>query len=114
MRIVNQTRGTLLVSAGRQASGFWELLWGLMGKPNLPAGTGLLLPHTNWIHTFWMRFALDVLYLDKAGRVIGLNRALRPNRIGRPCWQASATLELPVGMIDCSQTTVGDVLLMSE
>ena len=58
------------------------------------AGEGLLIPRCRAVHTFGMRFELDVLFLDDAGRVISLKRSVPPARVAR-CATASAVLELP-------------------
>jgi uncharacterized membrane protein (UPF0127 family) len=58
------------------------------------AGVGLLIPRCRSIHTFGMRFPLDVLFLDAEGRVIDLRRAVPPGRFIR-CANAVAALELP-------------------
>jgi len=58
------------------------------------AESGLLIPRCRSIHTFGMRFPLDVLFLDAEGRVIDLRRALPPRRFIR-CANAMAALELP-------------------
>jgi|SRR5829696_2681088 len=58
------------------------------------AGAGLLLPRCRSVHTFGMRFPLDLLFLDEEGRVIELRRAVPPGRVIR-CPGAMAVLELP-------------------
>jgi uncharacterized membrane protein (UPF0127 family) len=58
------------------------------------AGVGLLIPRCRSIHTFGMRFPLDVIFLDDDGRVIDLRRAVPPGRFIR-CPGAMAALELP-------------------
>lgn len=57
------------------------------------AGAGLLIPRCDSVHTFGMRFPLDLLFLDGAGRVLELRRAVPPNRVVR-CAPAAAVLEL--------------------
>lgn len=58
------------------------------------AGAGLLIPGCRSVHTFGMRFPIDVLFLDEADRVIDLRRSVPPCRfIG--CPGAMAVLELP-------------------
>ena len=59
------------------------------------AGEGLLLPRCRCVHTFGMRFALDLVFLDRAGRVVGLRHGAPPRRIAF-CSDATAVLELPV------------------
>jgi uncharacterized protein len=58
------------------------------------AGPGLLIPRCSSVHTFGMRFALDLLFLDGDGRVIELRRGVPPRRVLR-CPGAVAVLELP-------------------
>jgi uncharacterized protein len=58
------------------------------------AGEGLLIPRCRSVHTFGMRFPLDILFLDRAARVLDLRRAVPPNRVVR-CLGAIAVLELP-------------------
>jgi uncharacterized membrane protein (UPF0127 family) len=58
------------------------------------AGSGLLIPHCRGVHTFGMRFALDLVFLDEEGRVVELRREVPPGRLIR-CPGATAVLELP-------------------
>ena len=76
------------------ATGWRARLLGLSGLDRELAGPGLLIPSCASVHTFGMRFALDVAFLDATGRVLELRRALPPNRIVS-CPGAVAVLELP-------------------
>ncbi|HEX5147148.1 MAG TPA: DUF192 domain-containing protein [Conexibacter sp.] len=78
----------------RLAAGPLARLLGLAGLRALPSGAGLLLPGTRSIHTCGMRFALDLLWLDRRGRVVRVDRGVRPWRV-RGCRGARAVLELP-------------------
>ena len=69
-------------------------LLGLAGLRSLPPGVGLLLPRTRSVHTAGMRFALDLLWLDRAGRVVRVDRGVPPWRV-RGCRAASQVVELP-------------------
>jgi uncharacterized protein len=83
----------------RRASTRPARLLGLAGLRALPPRTGLLLPRTRAVHTLGMRFALDLVWLDAAGRVVRVDRAVAPRR-ARACRQARAVVELatrPVG-----------------
>jgi uncharacterized membrane protein (UPF0127 family) len=71
-------------------------LLGLAGLPELAPGAGLLLPGTRSIHTFGMRFALDLFWLDAAGHVVRVDCAVPPRR-ARSCRAARAVVELPAG-----------------
>jgi uncharacterized protein len=67
-------------------------LLGLAWLDDLPTDCGLLLPHCRSIHTFGMRFALDVEFLGAGGEVLRRAEAVPPRRV-LGCWQAAAVLE---------------------
>jgi uncharacterized protein len=69
-------------------------LLGLAWLRALPEGAGLLLPRTRSVHTFGMRFALDLVWLDGGGRVVRVDRDVPARRV-RGCRAASAVVELP-------------------
>jgi uncharacterized protein len=82
---------------------------GLLGRDALPDGHALILAPCNSIHTFFMRFPIDVLFMAGSGHVLKLSRTLGAWRIAI-AWRAAAVIELPAGTIDRSETRVGDVL----
>lgn len=67
---------------------------GLLGTDDLSGA--LWITHCNWIHTFGMRYPLDVVYLDKRGTVLSVVR-MPPMRLGMPRLRARAVLELASG-----------------
>lgn len=78
------------------AAGFRTRLVGLSRRSRADAGPGLLIPRCSCVHTFGMRFELDLFFLDGAGRTIAVQRRVPPRRIVR-CRGASAVLEIPAG-----------------
>jgi uncharacterized protein len=112
----NVTHDTVLAARLEVAAGVVGKFFGLMGRDSLDTDGGLWLPGTNGIHMMFMRFPIDVVFLgrpDAAGqrRVVGLRRALRP-WLG-VVWYvrgANGAIELPVGAIDASSTSVGDMV----
>jgi uncharacterized membrane protein (UPF0127 family) len=78
------------------ARGFRTRLLGLSRRRRSDAGPGLLIPRCSSVHTFGMRFALDVYFLDAAGRIIEVRRRVPPRRV-LCCRKASAVLEIPAG-----------------
>jgi uncharacterized protein len=70
-------------------------LLGLAGLRPLSPACGLLLPRTRSVHTFGMRFALDLVWLDGDGQVVRVDRAVPPCRV-RACRAARAVVELPL------------------
>jgi uncharacterized protein len=78
------------------AVGLRARLLGLAHLDLAEAGAGLLIPGCRSIHTFGMRFALDLVFLDEDGRAIAVRRAVPPRRIASDR-RATAVLELPAG-----------------
>lgn len=71
---------------------------GLLGKKSLPANEGVLLLKCNSIHMFWMRFSVDVVFVDDQFIVVKVVPFLKPWLIAR-CKKASSTFELSAGMV---------------
>jgi hypothetical protein len=110
VRVVNETRGSLLASRAATAAGWWSRARGLIGRRALAEGEGLLIQPCNSVHCFFMAFAIDVVYIDRAHRVVRLAPVLRPYRLGPIVPAARAVLELPAGVLAATGTQVGDQL----
>jgi uncharacterized protein len=72
---------------------------GLLGRDSLAAGDGLILDPCRLIHTFFMRFAIDVVFFDRGQRVTRVARDVPPFRFAWGGWSARVTLELPAGTL---------------
>jgi uncharacterized membrane protein (UPF0127 family) len=96
----------------RRADSFASRLVGLAGLRTLPPDAGLLLTRTKAVHTFGMRFALDLVWIDRAGRVIRVDRALPPRRFAA-CGGAGAVIELAAGGADRAGLTPGAIAVPS-
>ena len=83
---------------------------GLLGRRNLPAGEGILLRPAGSIHTFFMRFPIDAVFLDRDGVVVGIERELGPWRTAKRKG-AKAVLEVASGEAARCGLTVGDALV---
>jgi uncharacterized membrane protein (UPF0127 family) len=95
-----------------RADSFGTRLLGMAGLRAVPAGTGLLFPRTRSVHTFGMRFALDLVWLDGAGHVVRVDRAVPARRLAA-CAGACAVIELPAGGADRAGLAPGAVALTS-
>lgn len=109
-RVMNLTRKTQLASAAARADSFLGRFRGLMGVKDLPAGQGLHIAPCNSIHTFFMKMAIDALFLDTSNQVVGICHALRPWRLSGVHFEARSVLELPAGVARTCLTEVGDFL----
>lgn len=113
VRVSNARSGRVLAERCGAATSPLARFLGLMGRASLPAGEGLLISPCSSVHCFFMRFPIDVAFLDGEGRVVKLYAPLRPWRTSSPIiWRAKRALELPAGTIATSDTRVGDVLLL--
>jgi len=110
MRIENRTRKSLVGSRVELASTLWGRLRGFIGRPEPIPGEGMLLWPCNAVHTFGMSFDLDVLFLDDSGRVLEMIQSVPPWKRTSRVPGARYALEGPTGMIESSQTEVGDLL----
>ena len=84
---------------------------GLLRHNALPKGEGLWIVPSRGVHTFGMRFAIDVVALDDRGRIIDLVANMRPWRLRLPRPGCLGVLELPAGTIALSGTRLGDAVV---
>jgi uncharacterized membrane protein (UPF0127 family) len=91
--------GTEVAAQLEVAESAWKRFLGLMGRRSLPPGQGLMIRPCNSIHMFFMRFPLDVAFLDGEGRVLRLYHGIRPWRVSRIVVGAKAAVELPAGAL---------------
>lgn len=92
----------------------WKRLRGLMGRRALAPDEALWLRPCNSIHTFWMRFAIDVIWLDRKLRIVKIVKNLRPFRLTWPASQATSIIELPAHSIARHALCVGDELRVEK
>lgn len=108
VRIVNRTRDSVLGSSVGLADSWLLRVRGFLRRPEPRSGEGLLLSPCRAVHMVGMKFALDVVFLDRHGRVVAQYANLRPGR--STAWHAKAkyALELPQGTIAATGTSEGD------
>jgi uncharacterized membrane protein (UPF0127 family) len=90
------------------AATFFKRMKGLLGKSYLKTGESLWIKPCNSIHTFLMKFPIDVIFLNKKNHVVATLKNLKPNRLTRLYPKAVSVLELPAGTINATATVVGD------
>ena len=111
---LNATRGTVLASRLEVAGTGGSRRKGLLGREELPIGEGLWITPCESVHTFFMQFAIDLVYLDRNLLVKKVKRSVAPWRLSA-CLSAHSVLELPVGTIAATETKTGDrIELISE
>ena len=89
------------------ADSLWTQTVGLMGRKGLPLDGGMLIPNCNAIHTAFVRFPIDVLFLDRDLTVVRAISALAPWRIVGFVRGAKSVVELPAGTLRHNRIEVG-------
>lgn len=107
-KVINITKNTTLAESAEIADNLFKRLKGLMGRPCLEAGAGMLLKPCNSIHTFFMRFPIDVAFMDRKNQLIKIYHSLEPWRISGVFFNALYCLELPAGTLVLTHTQEGD------
>lgn len=82
---------------------------GLLRHERFPEGSAMLIAPSNAVHTFFMRFPIDVAFVTRDGRVVKTYKTLRPWRIAAAL-RAYAVVELPAGTLSRTDTVAGDTL----
>jgi uncharacterized membrane protein (UPF0127 family) len=110
IRVRNETRGTIVATAAEVADTGRKRRVGLLKKEKLERGEGLWITPCESVHTFFMRFAIDLVYLDRTKRVRKVRHAVPPWRLSG-CLAAYSVLELPSGAAAESGTQPRDQLV---
>ena len=113
IKIINTSKDYILGDKITEAKSVVSRIKGLIGRKEIVAETGLLIPKCGSIHTFFMSMAIDVIFLDIELRIIKLVKRLETNKLCS-CWNAAYVLELPVGTVDKSGSEIGDRVEISK
>ena len=111
--VTNVTRGTVLATRLEAAHTGAKRRKGLLGRDGLAAGEGLWIVPCESVHTFFMRFPIDLVYLDREKKIKKTRNAVGPWRLSA-CLSAHSILELPAGTILRTQSEPGDMLEIAE
>ncbi|HAP94058.1 MAG TPA: DUF192 domain-containing protein [Desulfotomaculum sp.] len=108
--LYNTTKEVVLAEKLLVAGYFWQRMAGLLAKKELSGREGLLLIPCNAVHTMFMRYSIDVLFLNRELVVVKALGNLRPWRFACGGRVAFQTLELKAGIIAATGTVAGDRL----
>lgn len=117
VRAMNRTRGTILCERLEKAVTSLERSRGLLGRKSLEPGAGMLfiagrLTPFLWMHMFFMRFPIDIVFLDRSGKVLKIDHCLRPWRVSSLVFGAHQALELAAGSAAQSGARPGDQIVL--
>ena len=112
-RLWNETRNAVLAERAEVALSARARMKGLLGRDGLPEGEALVIKPCTSIHTCFMRFPIDVIFLDDGGKVLRAISAMPPWRLTRLYPRAACVAELPAGTLARTRTAEGDRVLLS-
>lgn len=110
MKVVNKTRQTILAENAAIAKTPLKRMVGLLNRKSFEPGEALVIRPCNSIHTCFMRFPIDVVFVDSNNRVTKMIRSMRPFRISGIYLNALFCIELPAGTLGKTSTQPGDLL----
>jgi uncharacterized protein len=96
------------------ASNMWTRMKGLLGTKSLPDGQGLWIHDCNSIHTFFMHYAIDCIFLDKKMKVVSLVPEVKPGRLVWPQRGADSVVEIAAGQLPRLNLQIGDELYVGN
>ncbi len=112
--LMNLTQRIVIAQNVATADSFLKRLKGLLGKKHLPKNSALIIKPCSMVHTMFMRFNIDVLFLDQDNYVIKKVLDVKPNKLFIGAIGAYKTVELPTGTIEKTKIRVGDKISMGK
>ena len=110
MKLINKTRNNVITENLLVADTYYKRLKGLMFTKELPINNALHITPCNEIHTFFMNYSIDVLYLDINNNILSIDEELKPGKIGRYVKGAVCVIELPSGRIKSQGILIGQTV----
>lgn len=114
MKVINQTKSVILAHNVIIADSFLTRLKGLLGKPCLPDGWCLVLKPCRSVHTMFMRFDIDIIFVDSHNTVVSAINNMSPFRFSSYVRDSYLTIEFPAGTIKSTCTTPGDMIKIAK
>jgi uncharacterized membrane protein (UPF0127 family) len=112
--ILNTTKNTVIARKGLVADTFFSRMVGLLNRSSLENDEALMITRCQSIHMFFMRFAIDAIFVDKNGCVVALLKGIKPFRLSPIFFRSSYVIETPEGIIVQSKTSLGDTIEINQ
>ena len=110
MRLSAESSKITLIENLEVASGLWARTKGLLGRSHLPLDQGLWILHCNSVHTFFMQFAIDLVFVNKKMIVVKTVKGVKPGRVTLPVLSANSVIEFADGFLDKYPIRIGEKL----
>lgn len=110
-RLTRKESGEVIMSRCFVTENSLERMRGLLGRQSLASDEALWIQPCNNVHTFFMKFSIDVVFMNSQGRILKIYSSMKPWKTHWPVWKASIALEMPEGA--SSKLREGDCLCLS-
>jgi uncharacterized membrane protein (UPF0127 family) len=110
LRVLNKTKHCIIASQAVLADTFFSRLKGLLGKNQLKEQEALIITQCNSIHMFFMKFAIDVIFVDKENHIVGLINEIKPFQLSPIFFKSCYAIEFAAGVIKNTNTQLGDLI----
>ncbi|MBU0468637.1 MAG: DUF192 domain-containing protein [Candidatus Omnitrophica bacterium] len=114
MKILNKTKQNIIADKAKVADSFLTRMVGLLNRESFSEGEALVITRCNSIHMFFMKFAIDVVFVSKENVVVGLVSDIRPFQLSRIYFRSSYVVELPSSAILSAGISIGDQIEISS
>ena len=114
MKLINKKNDKILANNLKIADNFFKRVKGLLGRKALDKGEGLHIIPCNSIHSFFMKFNFDAIFLNKNNEVVYLIEEMPAWHVSKICFSAYSVVELQSGVIKETETSISDVLEFLE
>lgn len=110
IKLINTSSGQVIGDKIVYANGIYKRFIGLMGKKNLEKNEGIFLTPCNSIHMMFMKFPIDIIFLDRKNKIIHITENIQPWKISKVIFKAQSVLEVPIGTVKETKSKIGDSL----
>lgn len=112
MKINNTTKNVILADNVTLAQTVLARLKGLLFRKEFRNGEALIIKPCNSIHTFFMRFPIDVIFIDSNDKIVKIRKEIKPFRATPVYFKSKFVIEFPSGTVEVTNTTESDILLI--
>jgi uncharacterized membrane protein (UPF0127 family) len=114
LKLIIQESGQQVGHHIAEAYSFIRRLRGLMLTKSLSEGYGLHIRPCRAVHSFFMKYSIDVLHLDEASQIVGIEQRLKPGNLGETFRGTRSVVELPAGTIEQADVRIGQTAVFEK
>jgi hypothetical protein len=114
MKVLNSTKNVVICENCGLADKIPTRIKGLLGRKGLKNDEGLVITGCRSIHSFFMRFPICAIFIDKKGKVVKILDNFKTNRLSSYYYKADRVIELPPWKAKETKTEVGDIIILAD